>query len=213
MAVLRLQALDALAACIGDFAPSLRGKIQPGPAESGKRLCFPNLAIIPVRFRFFPDQEAEVGELTGVPPQGLPPNTALLNVGRHEGTIQLRLGAMTHRQRAQLEEEILAAFLSREGSPGVLVTVVPTCHNATVAWELDTDEWENERAFDKKWYSVLTVAAQLPALVTRGSVYTIEELRLALTEDLSTPISDLPATAIETVDIAEDGTISVAAGP
>jgi hypothetical protein len=205
--------LKILAECIEDRVPALRNKICKGPAESPKKLGFPSLAIIPVKFRFFPDQAAEIYQLTGRSVEGHPPGTVLLNVGRHEGTIQLRLGATTARQRAELEEAVLQVFLERPGSPGVLVTPIPQCHNAIVAWELDTDEWENERAFDKKWYSIMTVAAQLPAFVTRGSVHTIEELRLTLTDDLSSDITSVPADQQETVAIAEDGTLTEATGP
>ena len=90
---------------------------------------------------------------------------------------------------------------------------MPSCQNAIVAWELDTDEWEHERAFDKKWYSIMAVAAQLPALVTRGSVHTIEELRLTLTDDLSSDITSVPENQQETVEIADDGTLTSATGP
>jgi len=213
MAILRLEALNELAQCIAERIPALKGRICAGPAESPHRLQFPSLVIDPVRFRYFPDQAAEPTELSEPAPTGIPPKTVLLNVGRHEGTVQLRLGAGTKRLRAELEQKILNLFLEREGAPGVLVMTVPQCHNALIAWELDTDEWENEKAFDKKWYSVLTVAAQIPALVTRGSVHTIEEIRLTLTEDLQAPISDVPASAQETVTISTDGTVSTAAGP
>jgi hypothetical protein len=213
MAVLRYEALILLAKCIGDAVPAIRGKICAGPAESPKRLGFPHLSINPIKFKYFPDQAAEPVELGDPDTTEHARGKVLLNVGRHEGLIQLRLGAQTARLRAELEEKILAVFLGREGSPGVLVTPIPKCHNATVAWELDGDEWENEKAFDKKWYSIMTVMAQLPALVTRGSVYSIEELRLTLTEDLSTPIESVPAEEQETVQISEDGTIVAAVGP
>lgn len=214
MSVLRLEALNQLSECITNQIPELRGAVCAGPAESNHRLEFPSLSITPIRFKYFPDQAAEIGDLNGTDPQGGHlPNTVLLNVGRHEGTIQLRLGAKTNRQRATLEQKILDVFLMRPGSPGILVTSVPQCHNATVAWELDADEWESEMAFNKKWYSIMVVACQLPALITRGSVHTIEEIRLTLTDDLSTEITQVPADAQETVSVAIDGTLTSAAGP
>ncbi len=205
MAVLRIEVLKILAECIANKVPALRNRICAGPAESPKKLGFPSLAIIPVRFRYFPDQASEYRDPG--------PGRACMNVGRHEGTVQLRLGAQTHIRRSALEDAILDVFLEREGAPGVLVTAIPNVLDATVAWELDTDEWENERAFDKKWYSILTVMAQLPALVTRGSAHTMEEIRLTLTEDLTTPIEQLPAGDQETVLIGADGSITPAAGP
>ena len=102
---------------------------------------------------------------------------------------------------------------SRLTSSHRLVTAVPECHDATVAWELDTDEWEDEKAFDKKWYSVMTVAAQLPVLVTREGVPKIEEVRVSLTENLDADFDQLPSSSLETVTVNEDGTIDPAANP
>ena len=142
MAILRHHALSQLAECIAEHVPALKGRICAGPAESPQRLSFPSLSIIPVRFRYFPDQAATH--------QTVGATSVVLNVGRHEGTVQLRLGAQTHRQRTELEERVLDVFLGQLGRPGVLLTTVPLCHDATVAWELDTDEWDSEKAFDKK---------------------------------------------------------------
>ena len=201
MSVIRTHALDLLAQCIATYVPELKGKICAGPTEAPKVRQWPHLSIWPVRFKYYPDQAHQHKELGST--------RVVMNVGRHEALVQLRLGANTHNQRLALEEKLLNVFLRTPGRPGVLVNFIPNCHDATVAWELDEDEWENELAFSKKWFSIMTVLGQIPALVTRDSVYTIEELRLSLTEDLSTDFTTLPSSAVETVSVEEDGSITV----
>lgn len=200
MSVLRVHALQALADAIALAVPELAGRIGAGPCEAPKQRLWPHLNIDPVRFTYHPDQ-AEEHRAIGT-------SRVVMNVGRHEGLVQLRLGATTHIRRLELEEKVLSVFLSTAGRPGVLITEVPDYHDAVIAWELGEDEWENELAFDKKWFSIMTVQVQIPALVTRDGVYTIEDLRLTLTDDLETPIADVPATKIETVSIDDDGTIT-----
>lgn len=204
MAVLRIRTLEVLAATIERLCPDLQGRVCAGPAEHPKRLGFPSLAIIPAAYSFFPDQD---GEVWFCPDAG---NTAVFKVGRHEATIQLRLGAKTARQRYALEHAVSQIFISQRRRPGVLVVQVPDCWNAVVAYEFDQTEWRNELAFDKQWYSIASVTVQLPALVERGGVYTIEELRSCFTEDLSTPIESVPAAQVECVSIDESGNITVA---
>jgi len=206
MAVIRIEALRRLAALIQTSVPALKGRVCGGRAEAPKRLAFPHLSIFAVRFNYFPDQ-AELAKTLGN-------SRAVYNVGRVEGTVQFRLGATSANQRYELEQAIMEnVFWSDIERPGIVVFQVPDCHDAVVAFELDSDEWSDERAFDKKWYSVMTAALQLPALVTKGSVYDMEEIRLTLTEDLSTPIVTVPPSEKETVSIAEDGSVTVAIGP
>lgn len=200
MAVIRSHAMKLLAECIALYVPELKGKIGAGPCEAPQQRQWPHLNIWPIRFTYHPDQAAWHKDLG--------PSRAVMNVGRHEGIVQLRLGANTHERRLDLEEKVLSVFLRTPGRPGVLVTPVPDCHDATVAWELDTDEWENELAFSKKWFSILAVLVQIPALVTRDGAYSMEELRLTLTSDLTTPIDDVPASQQETAELLEDGTVT-----
>lgn len=206
MSVIRIAALQRLADQIQACVPELRGKVCGGAAEAPHTLSFPNLAIFGVRFRYFPDQAALHCE-SG-------PSRATMNVGRVEGTVQLRLGAQTSSRRYELEQKLMEnVFWADIERPGVVVFKLPEHHDAVIAFELDTDEWIDEKAFEKKWYSLMTVALQLPALVTKGSIYSLEEVRLALTEDLTTPIVSVPADEIEAVSISESGDITPAAGP
>lgn len=197
--VIRTHAMDRLICAIEAAVPELAGNICK-MGEPHQARTWPTLQIIPVRFRYFPMQEHEH--------KGLGRSRAVFDVGRHEGTVQLRLGATTPYQRWELEDALLHLFLSQEHRPGVLVQTIDECHDAVVAWELMDDEWQNEMVFTKEFFSLLTVRAQIPALVYRDSVYTIEELRLSLTEDLHTEYSQLPASRIETVSIDEDGNMT-----
>lgn len=199
MAVIRTHAMDKLIAILTEAVPELADHICKMGEPHLKR-TWPTLQIIPIRFRYYPQQEHEH--------KGLSHSVAVFDVGRHQGTIQLRLGANTPAQRWDLEDKILNVFLSQEGRPGVLVTTIEEVHDAVVAWELEDDEWNNEKVFTKEFYSILTVRAQIPALITREGVYTIEAIRLSLTEDLSTEFTDLPTSAIETVEIDEDGNLT-----
>lgn len=199
MAVIRTHAMNRLISALEAAVPDLRGKVCK-MGEPNQPRVWPTLQILPIRFKYYPMQEHEHKELGTT--------RLVVDVGRHEGTVQLRLGATTPQKRWDLEDEILDVFLSPEGRPGVLITSIEKVHDAVVVWELDADEWENEKVFTKKFFSIMTVTVQIPALVTRDGVYTIEHLRMTLTEDLETDFDDLPAGWYETVTIDEDGDLT-----
>lgn len=205
MAVIRTEALQRFADRIAACVPELTGRICGGAAEAPHQLAFPNLAIIAVRWRFLPDQVEEFKQLNS--------STAIFEVGEMEATVQMRLGAQNYARRAELEQAIMEkVFWADLEHPGVVAFPLEACHDALVAFELGDDEWEDEKAFDKKWYSILTVDAFLPALVTQKA-YTIEEVRLVLTEDLTTPIVTVPFSGKETISIDEDGNMTTVASP
>lgn len=206
MSVIRSRALALFAERVGNCVPELKGKVCGGHAESPKRLSFPHLSVRAIRFRYFPDQPSDychIGASAGV-----------FYVGRVEGTIQLRLGAQTANRRYALEQELLEkVFWADLEHPGIVLFTIPDCHDAQAAFELDETLWDDEKAFDKKWYSVATAELQLPALVTKGSVHTIEEIRLTLAEDLTSSASEIPDGSMETVSIDENGNLTPAANP
>jgi len=194
MSVIRLRALQRLAAFIESAVPELSGVICGGQATPSHRLVFPSLAITAVRFTFYPDQATE---------HYAPANStrAVFNVGRVEGTVQLRLGAATNAERYRLEQAISeAVWWADIDRPGIVLIDIPDCDGARVAFEQDADEWQDERAFDREWYSTMTCALQMPALVAKLGVETIEEIRLQLTEDLTSA-----APAVDEVVIDETG--------
>lgn len=200
MAVIRLRALECLGATIARLCPELNGNICVGQAEHPKKQQLPHLSIIPARWDFFPDQDgdihAEIGE-----------TVAVFNVGQHVATVQLRVGARNSRVRAKLEHGISQIFVMQEHRPGVLLINLADCHDALVAFELDSTEWENDLAFDKEFYSIIVVETHIPALVERGGVYTIDEIRSCLTEDMNA-YAEIPASAIDCVAIDENGNIT-----
>ncbi len=201
MAILRIRALEVLGAVIERLCPRLEDKVCAGPAEHPKRSKLPSLSIVPVSWNFLPDQDGEIFMEDEDSP------TAVFRVGRHEALLQLRIGARSARERYTLEHAVSQIFVSQRRRPGILVVNVTACHNATVAYELERTEWNGE-AFSKEWYSVVTVNCIIPALVERGGQYTIQDLRSCLTEDLTTPFDQLPASALECVQINEDGSIT-----
>ena len=201
MSVIRLRVLEVLRDCVARLVPELEGHICAGHAEANHKLEWPNLSLVPVSWRFHPDQDGEVYTDLG-------PGRAVYVVGRHEALIQMRLGARTMRERARLEHLVTQVFVSQHLRPGVLVVRIRDCQQAVVAYEFDDTEWKDEAAFEREWYSIIEVVAQVPALVERGGYYTIEEIRSTFTQDLSTPAASLPAESLSTVRIDENGIIT-----
>ncbi len=206
MSVIRLEALRRLEELIVCAIPELDGKVCVGQAPSGKDLTFPNLSLDPVRMKYFPDQALESFE----PNQ----NTVVMNVGRHEGLLQIRIGAATLTKRYELEQAMMDLFLSTPLHPGVLFSQVTSCPSLgpfTAAWELDEDEWRDEKAFNNQFYSEITCLGIIPALVTRRDAFTIEQLQLGLTHEFGTVINSSNFNNnpdVEVVQINEDGTIT-----
>lgn len=205
MAIVRLEALRGLEQAIVCAIPELEGKICLGQAEAGHTLGFPSLVMDPRRWTYFPDQAEEVFEPS--------PDAVVMNVGRHEADIEIRIGAATHHKRMELEQKIIDLFLSTPCHPGVLFATITRCEALgpwLAAWELDADEWRDERAYDQEFYSHVTVKGIIPALVTHRGVYTIEQLQLGL--DVTATPDSTPAPAfgppVEVVQVNENGTIT-----
>lgn len=197
MAVIRLEAYRALAKAIEDGVPELAGRISPwAPNDAAAR---PKLSIIPISRRFNPDQAEEVHDAG--------PTTVILDVGDFEALVQMRLEHDTPELRTELEEKILAVFLEREGSPGILVTPVltaPQFGEFVASWELEDDEWTDDLAFNNEYESLITITGHIPALVTRRGAYRIRDLQLGL----GGPGADWTDPSVEVVRVADDGTIT-----
>jgi hypothetical protein len=206
MAVVRLEALRGLKAALAAAVPEVPvGDIIVGQAAPGRKICFPSLAIDPVRFRYEPDQALEVNEPS--------PDRLVVSVGRFVATVQLRLVASNLSARYEIEQKLLDLFLGTEMRPGILLTTITTCPalgDFLAAWELDNDEWHNEKSFDTNFGAELVVTGLIPALVTRRGTYAIDYLRLGLTNDFDTAftaatIGDAPT---EVVQVNEDGSFT-----
>lgn len=209
MSRLRYQACQVLADHIAANIPAFAGgKARAVHAEPEDDATYPSVVVMPRRFAFQSFQEDEVHAPAA--------STELVTeVGAFEGSVDLRLYALSAPQREEYEDKLTALFLQREGAPGVLVLVCPavtiagqvspptelSTYDAPVAFALDESEWHEEKVFDKRRYTYLTLDVVLPALV-RQSVYTIEEYVLAINHDLSSAAPD------EAVQITEDGELA-----
>jgi len=206
MAIIRLEALRGLELAITCAIPELEGRVCVGQAPAGHPLGFPSLQIDPRRWTYFPDQALETYEPA--------PNAVVMNVGRHQADITIRIGASNLYKRYELEQKLLDLFLSTPLHPGVLFAQVTACEALgpfTAAWELDTDEWRDEKAFDKEFYSNVTVLGIIPALVTRRDAYTIDQLQLGLNITPTPTDGNLPPftpPGVEVVQVNSDGTIT-----
>ena len=205
MGALRLEAMRAFAQTLATALPGV--EIRVGQPVAAENLCLPSLAIHPTRFRYFPDEERQYRE-----PDPLATDV-VVEVGEHEATVQLALYTATPDERYLYEQKIIDLFLEPEGRPGVLMSSVssdPDLGEFQAAWELEEEEWRDERAFDAILGSVLLVNAYVPALVKRTGVPTVTEMILAFTHDMTAPFSSttLLPPAVETVEVGEDGAIS-----
>lgn len=187
MSVVKLLALESLRAAVEAFVPALepmqgkgggmvsRIKIVQTPPDVKAPL--PSLAIVPGRFRFEGTQEREQAEIT--------PEVTAICCGRWLAPVQLRVAAATQAEQYKLEQDISDLFMQRENAAGSLITRVAQSERGafTAAWELVDDEWSAEAAFSTLFWDVLTIEATIPVLVRRPGVYTIEQLRVGLTQD------------------------------
>jgi len=163
--------------------PSLRGNVCAGQAKNPKELEFPSVALISTRAKYFPDQSS----LHSCPT----PSTAVFNIGKFEATVVLRIGAANNNTRYELEDAVLCLFFQDQLRPGIIKYTIADCESALVAWELEEVEWEDEKVFDNKWYSVITATLFYPALVKKTSTYAIDQIKLNFTEDFTTAASAL----------------------
>lgn len=224
--IVKLKALERLRDVIAGEVKDLRGKICAGPAGRDKRLKFPHVSLVPERFRFIPHQADERDHVRNVD-RSFGPRTAIFDVGLWQGTIQIKVGSKNPEERYRLEYYIEQVFLGNvDGTapdakdiageafmrPGIILIDVPECDNARCAFEMEEDTWENEKVFANEWYSVMGVTANIPALVRAKGVPDMTTLELSLTHDLETVVTSVSEADaipdIETVTVADDGTIS-----
>ncbi len=205
MAIVKLEALTALAAAIATAVPALAGKITIHQSVPSKIETFPNLAIVlSGRMVFDPHQRALHEDLGG--------NVVVWNVGAHEGPVQWRVTASTAIERSTLEAALIDFAMSRVGSPGIVV--VPVTASALLsawvaAFEYEDSTWMDQRALEREYESVITLNAIIPALVT-DSAYEITTLLLGLTGDFDTTFTPDTFSSIGLVQINDDGTITPA---
>lgn len=201
MAVIRLEALRELERRIVCAIPELTGQVCLGQQAAGKVDTYPSLSIDPIRWRYQPDQADDH--------HAPAPDRLIVNVGRHESTVQLRLVCATPVQRTEIEQKLLDLFLEEPLHPGVLITYVLPCPEYgefVAAWELEEDEWADDRAFDNQFASLIVCTGVIPALVTRRDAYRISDLRLGLGDiDSEAPTPFVSSPSVEVVRVNQDG--------
>lgn len=209
VAVVRIEALRALAALIQLKIPELRDRVCVG--VSGEHEEMPNLSIQPTVWNYEPEQQGEHATLPG--------NVVVWNNGQHTCACVLSIVAPTPGQRWTLEAKVLSLFLESRHPltdmplAGVLVVPVTSCPQLSrwvASFDLESDTWNDNNAQDKRLESRITVNAQIPALSVQTPVYTINSLILGVTEDMDstfTPDTAIPP-VVELVSINEDGSIT-----
>mgnify|MGYP001565042282 CR=1 FL=1 len=201
MSRIRYTACKALADHVAGEIPALAGKVRILHGEPEDDAAYPGLTILPRRFSFEPWQEDEVWT-------PLTSTEMVTEVGTFSGTVELRLLALSGPQREVNEERLTRLFLARAGAPGVLVLTLAaleidetaTLYSAPVAFTLEDGEWHEERVWDKRRYTYMTVGLTLPALV-RTTAPLIDLPILAINHDLA---SDVP---VEQVEVTVNGGI------
>lgn len=136
--------------------------------------------------------------------------TQTVQVGDLSGTIELVLGATNPDQREVIEDAILSTFYRQTDQNGFYRTGVLVVQldpflvdrqlnllPVPIGYCLQQESWDEEMVFERKRYSHLTLAVDLPALVTRSNVYDIDTLILALSNDLA---ATLPTDEIIVLD-------------
>lgn len=189
MALIKLEALRALASFLECQVPELAGKVCVGQAEANHLQEYPHMVLLATGWRFEPDQSGDFHQPG--------PERLVSDVGTHRVTVEMRLGAQTSGERYTLGQKVLDVFLAGgsaddldgELHPGVLrvpVLAAPEYGNWFAAWEIDAEEWEDEKAFDQAFYSVLELQGAVPALVSRRRVFRLDEIRAQLDEGAQT---------------------------
>lgn len=204
--IVRIEALKALAALISAAIPELDGHVCAGIAPSSEYEKVPNVSINPSRWKFEPDGASEYATLPG--------NVLVWDMGDHECTMTISIVASSPAQRARLEAQVIDLFLSGmsdDGFPrgGVIVlpiTACPELSEFTASFELESDEWNDVLAADRRYESRIVCNGIIPALTIERPVYTINSLILGVEVQASSTAR--ASGALPLVTINEDGSIS-----
>lgn len=203
MSIVRIAALEALAALITSRIPGLTDRICVGTPPPGHMEHVPNLSIEPSKWTYEPQQSDDGYEL--------PNNRVVFNVGDHYCAAVISIVANSPTERARIEQLVLQLFTGskhpRTGMPmpGVLAFAITSCPllgRFMVSFDLESDEWVNTAALDRLYESRIVITAKIPALCVDAPVYSINELLLGVQQLAAIP------PAVELVSINEDGSIS-----
>lgn len=203
--IVKLEALRILMAEIDTAIPELKSKTEVHQVPPDYKSGFPRVAIVAGgKFRYQARQEAEHIRVS--------PSAIVVNVGSWSTTAQLRLACATPFERHALEQKLESLFWRTENRPGVLLTTVTECPalgDILASFDIGDTDWEDEAAFASLYWSVLSLDVTIPALVTRAGVYSLNELRMGITDDFG--LAETSAafdTLTQKVSINEDGTVT-----
>lgn len=178
---------DAIANYLSTNIPGLTGKVSA--VAAGPETMAPCLAVkvIVDSTRFEPTEPNEVywDEVTD-------DKTVVLDIGQFVGMVSLELYAVSPAEREEYEQKILDLFQATKWAPGTLFITTPnllvngyaSLYSAEAKVRLESEEWNDEFAFEAKRYSFLDVSIDFPALTTDTDAPTIESLQIALDSDL-----------------------------
>ena len=203
--VVRLEALRALAAEIDASVPDLKSKTEIHQVPPDYKAGWPRVAVIAGgAMRYEPRQEYVKTRVSD--------SAIVVNVGSWITTAQIRLGCATPAERFALEEKLTEMFWRVENQPGLLLTTVTACPHLgdiLASWDIGDTDWADEFAFSSQYWTVLSLDAVIPALVTREGVYSLNELRLGVTDDFSLPETSAAFdTLTQKVTVNQDGTVT-----
>lgn len=194
----------AIANYLAANVTGLSGLVSDKKEGPDKQTAFPSAALETDSFRFVPEDPDEVYW-----DEDTDDGKLVLSVGEFEGSGEIRLYCKTVPERELYEQRILDLFLSQQGSPGTLYITTPqltvngyvALHTVEIKVRLESEEWQEEFAFENRRYSFMDISFAYPALTTRDAA-TIESIQLAL--------AGLTGDADETIAIDEDGTVTEA---
>lgn len=197
---------DAIANYLSANISGLAGKVSAvaaGPETFAECLA---LKVLPERFVFEPAQQDEVYEAD--PDDG----KIVLDVGSYTGLFTLQLFTVNPAERELYEQKILDLFQATEWASGTLFITTPnllingyaSLYQAEIKVRLDSEEWNDELAFEAKRYSFLEIDIDFPALTTRDiSNLTSLQIVLAGVDDDIVSIDDTDLDY--RVEVQEDG--------
>lgn len=192
-------ALEALQAFLAPYVSPVPVLVPQQDFEVG--MSYPSVALIPKLFTYNDFQDEEKDDQTFS-------DSVLVDVGAFEGQVEVRVASLSAFDRERIQDLVWGAFHSDEYRKGVIVAQTAPLDiggkaylfPATTVMALNDEDWREEMVFASERYAYLTCDCAYPALVSRNA-YTIEHLRVAFTEDLT---SDNPA-IVEGREINQDG--------
>lgn len=215
------RAADALATLLAASSATLTGKVKVDQQPPDRVADYPLVVVLPQKFTPTWWTEEEVPDANGLPIfLGAGGSQAVMEIGCLSGSMQIWAGAVFPVEREDLEDAITNAFGQDGLAPGrllgsltnVVVGGLATGASWPVAYLLEGSEWRNELAFSEQRLSFIDLQVDLPIFVLRANAWRVEEYVLAITQDLTTPVT-VPADLANLPDLAqlsvdEDGALS-----